>query len=1424
MSNLQNLRKVYSSKRYVTIHSVEFPSNGGAKKPKSVFVLIGDKEVKTKSDKKDKSTWILPERTIAFDDEKLRIQLRSNSSSRSQRESLIWEPEQTGELAVSELVSFLGSRDPTESHKYPKRSNQRSVSFQVSLQSLFEDIGDCADATLKLIADDDKAKDELSRLDVKTMKSVLSSLSDNVDAINIVTNSLKGVSKIHPIAQAVTSVVLLPLQLMKNEHIFTGRVKSLVENMKETLERLNMVQNIEDFQYSRDILRSMMKDYLRFQIYVCKLKKMNGAVRMLKAHSDTKELGDFEHKFKENGEKLRDMIMMESAADTKQVLSTQEKDELRRLLDPVVTSRPRECHDGTREGVLQMIEDWIDNSNYKNILWISGAPGVGKSALSSSTVKLLETRWRNKHTNPFAVFFINRQASRDPRPIWRTVAHRLALSFPDYRMQLLNILREDMRSDGVKKQFEDLINAPFGKIYQSRHVPEVVPVIVIDALDECLSETEYESMELLDTIMDWKFLPSSCKLIVFSRRESVIVRRLEPDGGCEKIILPSGQGVTGDSEASRDVRRFLEASFNKISHDHGIEREAWPEAEELDQLVGYASGLFIVPTTVVKYVGGWKGDPVSRLRNVLGHMRRWENSSRAFDPIKALYAQILVDTFSSLENDDERESMLLVLAFLVFQRGRLPRDELVHLLAHTTSKSLITSAINNLMSVVKERSILHHHDEIQCNHRTFVDIFDSENPELLPISSQNNNSEAWIGEKAYQKRFDASRDKLSPQLKRSTQCLRLANACLLALNAELSFEFPSPHKEVETDIRGVDNIPPSLLHASQYWRKYCEFAGEASNDLPLHPYKLALGWMESLNLIAKENNSESGQQKDFETRFAMYQKALRKDFTRSNRNVGHSRPSHHIAETEHHRILVDPSMQPESDTHSPDSPEIQEAERIELEQLLRLLAPKFQSLPRGCQPGTRVSILDRIKKWVKDSVPANSDIGYVSESANSPFAGAGAGPSSSPTSNSNVLWISGLRFSGKTAIASSVVTLLNSTEFGDVIHAHYFISFRVGYDPRSVWRTIAYQLAISSPAYRRLLLEQGILTMETEDLDIKDLFNAFIKAPLLRLNISTVVVIDALCEFDYRMREDFSKTLADWKSLPSSCRLIVTSYKLNDIARELDRIYNIDLESSDELKETMDDIRFLFADAFEKVQREGWPEDGEIDELVKHAKGSLLWATTVIRFVVNGRGGDLRSRLDDILRVFRGIRHFNGNPLDLLCALILTHTHSHLETDDERESMFLFLAFLTFQEAPLSHTELGELLRHDIFIILDNLSSILIFGASDEGVGFTHSNIKSAIHNFRQYGLPDYVKSFVQNLSESKQNLRLTHACLRFMKKSLAAQVHEHPKLTAPHRSVNTSRAEDKDTAKVSNALKYACSYWVGYMDTIGNPPPGLFM
>jgi len=52
------------------------------------------------------------------------------------------------------------------------------------------------------------------------------------------------------------------------------------------------------------------------------------------------------------------------------------------------------CMDGTRQDVFRTINEWLDDFSTSNILWISGSPGAGKSAVASSLALQLTKRQR----------------------------------------------------------------------------------------------------------------------------------------------------------------------------------------------------------------------------------------------------------------------------------------------------------------------------------------------------------------------------------------------------------------------------------------------------------------------------------------------------------------------------------------------------------------------------------------------------------------------------------------------------------------------------------------------------------------------------------------------------------------------------------------------------------------------------------------------------------------------------------------------------------------------------------------------------------------------------------------------------------------------------------------------------------------------
>ena len=78
----------------------------------------------------------------------------------------------------------------------------------------------------------------------------------------------------------------------------------------------------------------------------------------------------------------------------------QEQELLFRRLMPVKTSYHRNlrCMDGTRQSLLNQITDWVSNGSgqenapWRNMYWLCGLPGIGKTSLAHSICTSLHTR------------------------------------------------------------------------------------------------------------------------------------------------------------------------------------------------------------------------------------------------------------------------------------------------------------------------------------------------------------------------------------------------------------------------------------------------------------------------------------------------------------------------------------------------------------------------------------------------------------------------------------------------------------------------------------------------------------------------------------------------------------------------------------------------------------------------------------------------------------------------------------------------------------------------------------------------------------------------------------------------------------------------------------------------------------------------
>ncbi len=144
------------------------------------------------------------------------------------------------------------------------------------------------------------------------------------------------------------------------------------------------------------------------------------------------------------------------------------------------------CLEETRVKILAHVDDWLKDTTKSNVLWISGAPGAGKSTISTTIV--------GKHK--CARFFVKRSATedlRDPRAVWRTIAHALANMHHGVEDAIVKVLseKEEYPKDAkVRDQFRDLIQLPLQMHAKAPSVGSPCALILIDALDECLTSDD----------------------------------------------------------------------------------------------------------------------------------------------------------------------------------------------------------------------------------------------------------------------------------------------------------------------------------------------------------------------------------------------------------------------------------------------------------------------------------------------------------------------------------------------------------------------------------------------------------------------------------------------------------------------------------------------------------------------------------------------------------------------------------------------------------------------------------------------------------------------------------------------------------------------------------------------------------------------
>ncbi|PVF92699.1 WD40 repeat-like protein [Serendipita vermifera] len=708
---------------------------------------------------------------------------------------------------------------------FRKQSIEASASFEAARQSILSNVYSYKikdDPIITLIFEPRKISDR-SLLDIgseliQKQTSVLDRLGKARKFFETLLLFGTAVSELHPIAKAVLASVNVVHKLLKDQEQCSKDILDLAENMTyaigyvEDVEQFARITQLKD---AIDDLRHLIDDTLNFMRRYSSgneiVKTMHSAVassymeviNKLKSRFDT-----FKRQF-DRGIAVQAVVALDSLLESMRMNS--DNSILSGLKPKDLENSPaEECMQGTRQDILDLVDQWTLNLDAPNILWLSGPPGVGKSSIASSVVEGLR-----KSRRLGSSFFFRRDKATlmPPTSLWRTVSFDLAQKYPTIRKDLVAKLDEDSTLPTIadaKKLFRLLIKDP---LLSSEDIPlGRLPVIVIDGLDECgglAGQYSGSRKSLLSTLKLWAELPRKFKLIVTSRNENDI------KGAISNISQPIEilAGSVASAQSSKDIQIFLEEQLGLIAAQYPMSLSPhWPGPEVIEDLVNKAAGLFLWAKTVVRFIECT--EPQTRLAEVL-------KGNYDVGDMGELYTQILKTSFPHPDYEFT-ESFQSFVGTIVLAKVPLPLSPIKDIIS--VKETMIEYICNGLHSVLNFDSTL------SFRHSSFVDFLVDQTrcPPQFHVDCRKENR------KMTQTCIQVTRTRLR------------FNICNLS---SLHFR----NVDVSDIVLRIENNIPLLLHyASCFWAEHLvdeDFDPEVLQQVKDLLHETFLFWLEVLSLI-----------------------------------------------------------------------------------------------------------------------------------------------------------------------------------------------------------------------------------------------------------------------------------------------------------------------------------------------------------------------------------------------------------------------------------------------------------------------------------------------------------------------------------------------------------------------------------------------
>lgn len=284
------------------------------------------------------------------------------------------------------------------------------------------------------------------------------------------------------------------------------------------------------------------------------------------------------------------------------------------LFDSRAVTAAGRCLEGTHEGALNAIKDWVKNLNGKLMYWLQGLPGTGKSTTALTIAEFLDQE-------PLGIglgtsfFFSRADDNRNSgRRFFSTLAWCLGRRVPALRPHIARAILDNTNipNEDNASQMGRLVLQPI-ELLEKEYRSPVQLFLVLDALDECNATDAEQILRLLSQLRDLRQI--RMRILVTSRSGTFVdnLRVWEEMGNhayeiarLDKVHLAQvKEGFvwsqdTTEYVADDDITRFMTRRLLDVGHRHRFP-DGWITREKFLQLREHTGGLFIYASVACKF-------------------------------------------------------------------------------------------------------------------------------------------------------------------------------------------------------------------------------------------------------------------------------------------------------------------------------------------------------------------------------------------------------------------------------------------------------------------------------------------------------------------------------------------------------------------------------------------------------------------------------------------------------------------------------------------------------------------------------------------------------------------------------------------------------------------------------------------------------